>query len=82
MAKLPTKYKPKAKKEREYIKTIVFKYEPTFEERESIIQRAILCEQAEQKGKALRWIIIEKDMTLVKIKYFCKESKKKSLKND
>lgn len=78
MAKLPTKYKPKAKVEKEYVKTIVFKYEPTFDERESIIRRAILCEQAETKNKTLRWIIIQKDMEVVKIKYFVKSTKKKN----
>jgi len=64
-------------KEISYFRTIVFKYEPTFEERESIIRRAIICEQNEFSGKSLRWIVVEKDMELVKIKFFRKETKKK-----
>jgi hypothetical protein len=62
-------------KESSYIRTIVFKYEPTFEERESIIHRAILCEQ--YTHKKLRWIVTEKNMEMVKIKFFAKETKKR-----
>jgi len=62
-------------KEISYIRTIVFKYEPTFEERESIIRRAIICEQNEHKK--LRWIVVDKDMEMVRIKFFRKETKKK-----
>jgi len=62
-------------KEISYIRTIVFKYEPTFEERESIIRRAIICEQ--NKHKKLRWIVVDKDMEMVRIKFFRKETKKK-----
>jgi len=63
-------------KELIYFQTVTFKGEPTYEERESIIRRAILCEQTKTKGKALRWIIAEKDMKKVKIKFFRKASKK------
>ena len=60
-----------------YIKTVVFKYEPTLEERESIVRRAIICEQNATNDKSLRWIIVEKDMEKVRIKFFKKETKKK-----
>lgn len=70
MSKLPTKAKKKPKNEKIYTKTIVFKYEPTYEERESIIARACYVEQ--QLYKSLRWIIVEKDMEKVKIKFFAK----------
>jgi len=63
-------------KEINYIKTITFKYEPSFEERESIIRRSIIREQSEHKK--LRWIIVEKDMEKVKIKFFRKEKVKKA----
>jgi hypothetical protein len=62
-------------KETIFFKELVFKCEPTFEERESIIRRAIFVEQP--KYKALRWIVVEKDMKKAKIKFFAKTSKKK-----
>jgi len=70
MAKQPTKAKRKPKNEKVYTKTIVFKYEPTFEERESIIRRC--CYQEQDLYKSLRWIVVEKDMEKVKIKFFAK----------
>ena len=72
MAKQATKAKKPVKNERSYTKTIVFKYEPTFEERESIIKRAIYIEQEQYKSKPFRFIITEKTMELVKIKFFVK----------
>jgi hypothetical protein len=63
-------------KEISYIKTIVFKYEPTFEERESIVRRAIIREQ--NKHNKLRWIVVEKDMKKARIKFFRKEKRKKA----
>lgn len=77
MAKLPVKAKSKPKNEEKYTKTIVFKYEPTYDERESIIRRAIYCEQALHTGKPFRYIIIEKTMELVKINYFVKTKARK-----
>jgi hypothetical protein len=65
-------------KEISYIKTVVFKYEPTFDERESIVRRAIICEQNATNDKSLRWIIVEKDMEKVRIKFFRKEKRKKA----
>lgn len=70
MSKQPTKYKLKPKKETVYFKSLNLKGEPTFEERESIVNRAIIQEQ--MKYKTLRWIITEKDMKTVKIKFFTK----------
>jgi len=70
MSKQPTKYKLKPKKETTYFKSLNFKGEPTFEERESIVNRAIIQEQ--MKYKTLRWIIAEKDMKTAKIKFFTK----------
>jgi len=72
MAKQATKAKKPVKNERSYIKTIVFKYEPTFEERESIIKRAIYIEQEQYKNKPFRFLVVEKTMELVKIKFFVK----------
>jgi len=72
MVKQATKAKKPVKNERSYIKTIVFKYEPTFEERESIIRRAIYVEQEQYKNKPFRFLIAEKTMELVKIKFFVK----------
>ena len=62
---------PKSKqKEVVYFKTIQFKFEPSYEEREGIIHRCIYTEQ--NKYKSLRWIVVEKDMKLAKIKFFAK----------
>jgi hypothetical protein len=72
MAKQATKAKKPVKNERSYVKTIVFKYEPTYEERESIINRAIYVEQEQYKNKPFRFIVVEKTMELVKIKFFVK----------
>lgn len=58
-----------------YIKTIDFKFEPSFDERESIVRRAIIREQNEHNK--IRWIVVEKDMKKVRIKFFRKETKKK-----
>jgi len=70
MSKQPTRYKLKPKKETVYFKTLNFKGDPTFEERESIVKRAIIQEQV--KHKTLRWIIAEKDMKTARIKFFTK----------
>lgn len=75
MAKQPTKAKSKPKNETKYMKTIVFKYEPTYEERESIIRRAIFSEQAQYEGKPFRYIIAEKTMKSVKINFFVRKKK-------
>lgn len=75
MTKQATKYKTKPKKETIYFRDINFKGEPTFEERESIINRIIIQEQG--KHKTLRWIITEKDMKFARIKFFSKSKKNK-----
>ena len=72
MAKQATKAKKSVKNERSYIKTVVFKYEPTYEERESIVKRAIYVEQEQYKNKPFRFIVVEKTMELAKIKFFVK----------
>ena len=72
MAKQPTKAKKPVKNERSYIKTIVFKCEPTYEERDSIIQRAIYLEQEQYKNKPFRFIVVETTMEQAKIKFFVK----------
>jgi hypothetical protein len=72
MAKQATKAKKPVKNERSYMRTIVFKYEPTYEERESIIKRSIYMEQEQYKNKPFRYLIVEKDMKHVKIKFFVK----------
>jgi hypothetical protein len=73
MVKQPTKAKSKPKNEVNYTKTIVFKCEPTFDERESIIRRAIICEKALYENKPFRCLVIEKTMEQVKIKFFVKK---------
>ena len=60
-------------KETIFFKTVEFKFEPSYDERESIIRRAVYVEQ--DKHKSLRWIIAEKDMTKARIKFFAKGSK-------
>lgn len=65
--------KRKVKAEKVYTKTIVFKCEPTYEERESIINRA--CYKEQELYKSLRWIVVEKDMEKAKIKFFAKGEK-------
>ena len=72
MAKQATKAKKAVKNEKSYFRTIVFKYEPTYEERESIINRAIYVEQEQYKNKPFRFIVTEKTMELAKIKFFVK----------
>jgi hypothetical protein len=62
-------------KEISYIKTIIFKFEPSLNERESIVSRAIIKEQNEYNK--LRWIVVEKDMKKARIKFFRKETKKR-----
>jgi len=59
----------KKKQPIEYNRTIVFKYEPSFEERESQIKRAIYLEQEQYKNKNLKWIVVEKTMEKVVIKF-------------
>jgi hypothetical protein len=71
--KASTKYKPRPKNETKYNKTIVFKCEPSYEERESIIRRAIYREQDLYPNKPLRWIVAEKDFTKVSINFFVKK---------
>lgn len=73
MAKAPLKAKKQTKNEVSYTKTIVFKFEPSFEERESIIRRAVYAEQELYVNKPFRFIIIEKTMEKVKIKFFVKK---------
>ena len=75
MIKRATKAKVKPKNEISYIRNIVYKYEPSFEERESIIRRAIYQEQEKYKNKPFRFIITEKTMKQAKIKFFVKKSK-------
>jgi hypothetical protein len=73
MVKQATKAKKPVKNERSYIKTVIFKYEPTYEERESIIKRTIYIEQEQYKNKPFRFIVVEKTMELAKIKFFVKQ---------
>lgn len=73
MTKQAVKHKSKPSKEVSYIRTLVFKCEPTYEEREAIIRRAIYCEQSLYTGKPFRYIITEKDMKMAKIKFFVKK---------
>jgi len=72
MAKQATKAKKPVKNEQSYTKTITFKYEPTYEERESMIKRAIYIEQEKYKNKPFRFIVVDKDMTFARIKFFVK----------
>jgi hypothetical protein len=72
MPKQAQKYKLKPKKEKVYFKTIALAKEYSFEERESIIRRAIYSEESLYKGKPFRFIITEKTMKQVKIKFFVK----------
>jgi hypothetical protein len=58
------------RKETVYFKTVQFKFDPSYEERESVIRRCIYTEQS--KYKLLRWIVVEKDMKSAKIKFFAK----------
>jgi hypothetical protein len=76
--KQPTKYKSKPKKVESYVRSIVFKYEPTFEERESHIRRCIYLEQELNKNKNLTWIITEKSMEQVIIKFTRKQVRTKN----
>jgi len=75
MAKQPTRAKSKPKNEVKYTKTIIFKCEPTYDEREAIIRRAIYCEQAQYTGKPFRCIIAEKTMRSAKINFFVRKKK-------
>lgn len=75
MAKQPIKAKAKPKNETTYTKTVVFKCEPTYDEREAIIRRAIYCEQSLYEGKPFRYIIVEKTMELAKVKFFVRKKK-------
>lgn len=61
----------------QYFESISFSFEPSYEERESIIRRRIYQEQEKFKGKDLKWIVVEKDMKSAKIKFT-----RKSLKNE
>ena len=76
--KLATKYKVKPKKVESYVRNIIFKYEPTFEERESHIRRCIYTEQELNKNKHLTWIISEKSMEQVIIKFTRKQVRSKN----
>jgi hypothetical protein len=73
MAKQATKAKKPVKNEKSYIRTIVFKCEPTYEERESIVRRTIYVEQEQYKNKPFRFIVVEKTMKIAKIKFFVKK---------
>lgn len=72
-----TKYKPRPKKLETYNKVIEFKYEPTYEEREGIISRALIQEQDANKKNNLKWIITEKTMKKAVIKFSRKATKAK-----
>jgi hypothetical protein len=76
MAKQATKAKKPVKNECSYIKTIIFKYEPTYEERDSIVKRAIYIEQEQYKNKPFRFIIVEKTIEFVRIKFFVKDNER------
>jgi hypothetical protein len=67
--------KIKPKKIETYLRTIDFNYEPTYEERDSVIRRCIYREQDANKGKNLKWIVIEKTMKRVVIKFTRKAKK-------
>ena len=73
MAKTATKFKTKPKSEVNYTRTIIFKYEPTFEERDAVIRRAIYREQDRYINKPFRYIIVEKTQELARIKFFVKK---------
>ena len=62
----------RVKNERTYFKTIAFKCEPSYDEREAIIRRALYREQDLYQNKPFRFIIVEKTMKLAKIKFFVK----------
>jgi hypothetical protein len=72
MPKTSGRYKAKPKKEKVYTKVLDLAREYSFEERESIIRRAIYSEQDKYKGKPFRFIIAEKTMKQVKINFFVK----------
>lgn len=76
MAKIALKMKSKPKKEEIYVLTVPFIPNCSYEERESIIRRAIYNEQEKYKGKPFRFIITEKDMKQAKINIFVKKTKK------
>ena len=73
MAKQATKAKSNPKNEVKYTLTVPLITDYTLEERESIIRRAIICEQAKYEKKPFRFIIIEKTMKQAKINIFVKK---------
>lgn len=75
--KISTKYKAKPKKVEVYNRAIIFKYEPSFEEREGHIRRCIYQEQEANKNIPLSWIVVEKTMEQVIIKFMCKAKRVK-----
>lgn len=77
MPKLPVKKRTTTKKEVNFIKTINLPVDVTYEERESILRRAIFTEQGKQpKNGCLRFIVIEKTMEIIKINFFSKVARK------
>lgn len=75
MPKLPVKAKKAPKKETIYIKTINLPVDVSYEERESILRRAIFTEQGKSVKSNLRFIVVEKTMEIIKIKFFSKPAK-------
>lgn len=73
--KQATKYKAKPKKVESYLRKVVFESEPTFEEREGYIRRCIYQEQELNKNKNLTWIIAEKTMEQIIIKFTRKKTR-------
>jgi hypothetical protein len=73
----PPKRENMSKNIETYFKTITFKKEPTYLERESIVKRAIIQEQSNTDNKSLRWIVVDKDINGARIKFFRKVTKKK-----
>jgi hypothetical protein len=81
MPKLPVKKRTTTKKEVNFIKTINLPVDVTYEERESILRRAIFTEQGKQPNNGrLRFIVTEKTMTIIKINFFSKVTRKSTKK--
>lgn len=73
MAKQPTKVKSNPKNEIKYTLDVPFITDCTFEERESILRRAIIREQNKYEKKPFRFIIAEKTMAKAKVNIFVKK---------
>jgi hypothetical protein len=75
MPKEPRKYKPRSKKEEKYVMTVDLPPDVTYEERESILRRALYREADKVKAskkKSFRFIVFEKTMKLIKVNIFAK----------